>query len=291
MTRPRSHLPAAPGLPWILPAVAVLLALSIYPLIYAIKVSLTGSGGAFTFANFARLAGDRVFGAAAIQTLVLTIVALMVEFMLGLALALLIDSLARAKSFFRAGLLVPMLLPPVVAAVAWRLIFNPQFGVLNGTLRELGVNTASLLWTGGDRSALASVILVDVWEWTPFLFLLLSAGLQAIPPEPLEAARIDGASSWQIFRDVTLPLLRPVILLAVLLRAMDLVRVFDQIFILTQGGPGTATETVSLYIYRTAFRFSNFGYAAAMSFVLLAATMVFSRGLIRIMRPRAAGMR
>jgi multiple sugar transport system permease protein len=284
-------LSAASGLPWILPAVAVLLALSIYPLIYAVKISLTSANGAFTFANFTRLAGDRVFGVAAVQTLVLTIAALTVEFTLGLTLALLIDSLARAKSFFRAGLLVPMLLPPVVAAVAWRLIFNPQFGVLNGTLREFGFNTASLLWTGGDRSALASVILVDVWEWTPFLFLLLSAGLQAIPPEPMEAARIDGASAWQIFRDVTLPLLRPVILLALLLRAMDLVRIFDQIFILTQGGPGTATETVSLYIYRTAFRFSNFGYAAAMSFVLLAATMVFSRGLIRIMRPRTEGVR
>jgi multiple sugar transport system permease protein len=128
------------------------------------------------------------------------------------------------------------------------------------------------------------VILVDVWEWTPFLFLLLSAGLQAIPPEPLEAARIDGASPWQIFRDITVPLLRPTIVLALLLRAMDLVRIFDQVFILTQGGPGTATETASLYIYRTAFRFSNFGYAAAMSFVLLAATMLFSRVLMRAMK-------
>jgi multiple sugar transport system permease protein len=285
MTPHRNRLMNAPGLPWVLPAVLVLLSLSIYPLIYAIKVSLTGADGTFTLANFARLAGDRVFATAAIQTIVLTFAALTIEFALGLALALLIDSLARAKSFFRAGLLVPMLLPPVVAAVAWRLIFNPQFGVLNGTLREIGINTASLLWTSGDRSALGSVILVDVWEWTPFLFLLLSAGLQAIPPDPIEAARIDGASAWQIFRDVTLPLLRPVILLALLLRAMDLVRIFDQIFILTQGGPGTATETVSLYIYRTAFRFSNFGYAAAMSFVLLAATILFSRGLIRIMRP------
>ncbi len=130
------------------------------------------------------------------------------------------------------------------------------------------------------------MILVDVWEWTPFLFLLLSAGLQAIPTEPLEAARMDGAGAWQIFRDVTLPLLKPTILLALLLRAMDLVRIFDQIFILTQGGPGTATETVSLYIYRTAFRFSNFGYAAAMSFVLLAATVIFSRSLMRAVRTR-----
>lgn len=274
------------GLPWILPALLVLVALSIYPLIYAVKVSVTGAGGGFTLANFARLFQDRLFGVSALQTVVFTLAALTIELTLGLALAALVDSLARGRTFFRAGLLTPMLLPPVVAAVAWRLIYNPQFGVLNGTLRRMGVNTAGLIWTSGESSALISVILVDIWEWTPFLFLLLSAGLQAIPPEPLEAARIDGAGSWQIFRDVTLPLLKPTILLAVLLRAMDLVRIFDQIFILTQGGPGTATETVSLYIYRTAFRFSNFGYAAAMSFVLLAATMLFSRVLIRLARAR-----
>ncbi len=274
------------GLPWVLPAVLVLVALSIYPMIYSVKVSVTDATGALTIANFTRLLQDRVFAVSAIQTIVLTAVALSIEFILGMALALLIDSLARARSLFRAGLLVPMLLPPVVAAVAWRLIYNPQFGALNGTLRWLGLNTAALTWTSGENSALPSVILVDVWEWTPFLFLLLSAGLQAIPPEPIEAARIDGAGSWRIFRDVTLPLLKPTILLALLLRAMDLVRIFDQIFILTQGGPGTATETVSLYIYRTAFRFSNFGYAAAMSFVLLAATVLFSRGLMRLMRAR-----
>jgi multiple sugar transport system permease protein len=272
------------GLPWVLPALLVLVALSIYPLIYAVKVSLTTSSGAFTPANFTRLFQDRLFAISAAQTIVFTLVALGIEFALGLALAVLIDSLARGRTFFRAGLLTPMLLPPVVAAVAWRLIYNPQFGVLNGTLRVLGFNTSALTWTSGENSALLSVILVDVWEWTPFLFLLLSAGLQAIPPEPLEAARIDGARAWQIFRDVTLPLLKPTIVLALLLRAMDLMRIFDQIFILTQGGPGTATETVSLYIYRTAFRFSNFGYAAAMSFVLLAATMLFSRGLIKLVR-------
>jgi multiple sugar transport system permease protein len=268
------------------PALIVLLALSIYPLIFSVKVALTNGAGAFAFDNFARLAHDRVFATAALQTVVFTGIALAVEFTLGLALALLVDSLSRARSFFRAGIMVPMLLPPVVAAVVWRLIYNPQFGVLNETLRRLGVNTAALTWTNGERSALLSVIAVDVWEWTPFIFLLLSAGLQAIPAEPLEAALIDGASWWQRFRDVTLPLLKPAIVLALLLRAMDLVRIFDQIFILTQGGPGTATETVSLYIYRTAFRFSNFGYAAAMSFVLLIATMLFSRVLLRVMRPR-----
>ncbi len=272
-----------PGVPWVAPTVVLLLALSIYPLVYSVKVSLTGPAG-FSLTNYARLVQDRLFLQALAQTLLYTAVALAIEFVLGLALALLIDSLGRGRAFFRAGLLAPMLLPPVVVAVIWRLIYNPQFGVLNGTLRELGINTSALTWTSGEGGALASVILVDVWEWTPFLFLLLSAGLQALPHEPLEAARMDGASPWQIFRDIVLPLLKPVMTLAILLRAMDLMRIFDQIFILTQGGPGFATETVSLYIYRTAFRFFNFGYAAAMSFVGLGLTIVFARSLMRVMR-------
>jgi multiple sugar transport system permease protein len=273
-----------PGVPWVAPAVALLLALSIYPLLYSIQVSFTGRAGEFTFSHYVRLTQDRLFLQALGQTLLYTAVALTFEFVLGFALALLVDSLAHGRGFFRAGLLAPMLLPPVVVAVIWRLIYNPQFGVLNGTLRAMGFNPDALTWTSGESSAMASVILVDIWEWTPFLFLLLSAGLQAIPQEPLEAARIDGASSWQIFRDILLPLLKPVILLAILLRAMDLMRIFDQIFILTQGGPGFATETISLYIYRTAFRFFNFGYAAAMSFLGLALTIFFARWLMRVMK-------
>src|SRR5882724_1636655 len=273
----------AGNLLWIAPATVVLAVVSIYPLLYLIKVSVTDAHG-FTFANYTRLFEDRLFRIAAGQTLLYAAVALVLEFSLGLALALLVDSLARGRALIRVGLLAPMLLPPVVAAVIWRLIYNPEFGVLNGTLRQLGFHTSGLTWISGRTTAMLSVIFVDVWEWTPFLFLLLTAGLQAIPAEPLEAARMDGASAWQVLRDVTLPLLKPTILLALLLRAMDLVRIFDQIFILTQGGPGTATETASLYIYRTAFRFSNFGYAAAMSFVLLAATMLFSRGLMRLLR-------
>ena len=158
------------------------------------------------------------------------------------------------------------MLPTVVVGVIWRLMLNPNFGAINGTLQRFGINTESLTWTASPRLAFLSVIAVDVWQWTPFVFLVLLAGLQAIPQEPYEAARIDGSSSWQTFLHITLPLLKPAILIALLLRTMDLLRVFDQIFILTEGGPGFATETVSLYIYRTAFRFFDFGYAAAMSF-------------------------
>ena len=272
-------------LPYVLvaPAVAVLLALSIYPLIYSITVSLQ-VGDAWSIGNFTRLASDNFFLTAMAHTFVFAVAALSCEFLLGLGLALLLNSQIRGRGFFRATLLVPMMLPPVVAAIVWRLLLNPNFGAINGTLKEIGINTEALTWTASPSLAMMSVIAVDVWQWTPFVFLVLLAGLQAIPQEPYEAALIDGSSRWQTFWHVTLPLLKPAILIVLLLRTMDLLRVFDQIFILTEGGPGFATETISLYIYRSAFRFFDFGYAAAMSFVLLALTNVISIVYIRLLR-------
>jgi len=267
----------------------VLLALSIYPLIYSIKVGFqTGSGetAQWSLANFSRLLSDGFFLSALAHTLVYAIVALTFEFLLGLGLAVLLDRSLRGRAIFRAVLLIPMMIPPVVVGVVWRLMLNSDFGAINGTLKSLGVNTESLTWTASPKLAFASVVAVDIWQWTPFMFLVLLAGLQAIPQEPYEAAMIDGASVWQTFRHVTLPLLRPAMLVALLLRTMDLLRVFDQIFILTEGGPGFATETISLYIYRTAFRFFDFGYAAAMSFVLLALTNVISTIYIRLLQTK-----
>jgi multiple sugar transport system permease protein len=269
---------------WVAPALLVLMLLSIYPMFHALQMSVTSEEGGFTLTHFLRMSQDRFFGAALLNTVIYVGVALIVELALGLGLALLVDSLGFGRGFFRAAFLIPMILPPVVVAVIWRLIFNPQFGVLNGLLKSVGVDTTHLTWTSGKTIALASVIAVDVWEWTPFMFLLISAGLQSVPQDPIEAARVDGASSWRVFRDIVLPCLKPVLFLAVLLRAMDLVRIFDQIWILTQGGPGNSTETVSLYIYRTAFRFFNFGYAAAMSMLGLVLAMIFARSLIRWMR-------
>ena len=277
------------SLPYLLiaPTVAVLIGLSIYPLIYAIKISLqTGSGEAarWSLANFARMATDSFFLEALAHTFIYAAVALTFEFLLGLGLAVLLDRPLRGRTLFRSALLIPMMLPPVVVGVVWRLMLNPDFGAINGTLKGAGIGTESLTWTASPMLALASVIGVDIWQWTPFMFLVLLAGLQAIPQEPYEAAVIDGSSAWQTFRHVTLPLLKPAILIALLLRTMDLLRVFDQIFILTEGGPGFSTETVSLYIYRTAFRFSDFGYAAAMSFVLLVLTNIVSVGYIRLLQ-------
>ncbi len=274
---------------WLLPAVAYLLLLTIYPLIYSVQVALTttaAGAGSPTLKNFVRLFHDRLFFISLLQTAVYTAVALTVEFLLGLVLALGVHAAGDRRTWFRPLLLVPMLLPPVVVAVIWRLIYNPEFGLINGTLKSAGLPTRSLTWIAGEKTALASVILVDVWQWTPFMFLLLLAALQSLPQEPYEAARVDGASAWQTFRLVTWPMLKPAVLVAVLLRGMDLLRVFDQIFILTQGGPGFATETASLFIYRTAFRFYDLGYASVLSFVLLAMTLVLSKFFLRVLRER-----
>lgn len=264
---------------WFLaPAMVLLLGLTIYPLVYILRISLhrvTPRGESFVgLENFIRVAQDPFFFRSVGQTLFYAGGALLLEFLLGFALALLLDSEIRARGFWRALFLLPMILPPVVAGVIWRLIYNPNFGVLNGVLQGFGVDIRRWTWLANPSLALPAVIVVDVWQWTPFVFLILLAGLQAIPEEPYEAARIDGSSAWQTFLHITLPLLAPAILVALLLRTMDLLRIFDQVFILTQGGPGFATETISLYIYKTAFRFYDFGYAAAMSLALLAVTMV-----------------
>ncbi len=269
------------------PALVVLLTLSIYPLLYSITISLqqqTSSGAVWSLVHFKRLASDGFFQTALVHTVIYALAALICEFLLGLGLALLLNQWMRGRGLFRASLLVPMMLPTVVVGVVWRLLLHPNFGAINGTLKQFGVNTENLTWTASPRLAFLAVIAVDVWQWTPFVFLVLLAGLQAIPQEPYEAALIDGSTAWATFWHVTLPLLKPAILIVLLLRTMDLLRVFDQVFILTEGGPGFATEMISLYIYRTAFRFFDFGYAAAMSFVLLALTNVVSVVYLRLLQ-------
>src|ERR1044072_9400900 len=182
------------------PALAVLRALSIYPLIYSVTISLqheTAAAVTWTLGNFTRLSADGFFWTAMGHTFVYAVAALTCEFLLGLGLALLLNNQIRGRGFFRASLLVPMMLPTVVVGVVWRLMLNPNFGAVNGPLKQFGIDTESLTWTASPKLAMVSVIAVDVWQWTPFVFLVLLAGLQAIPQEPYEAALIDGSSSWQ----------------------------------------------------------------------------------------------
>ncbi len=277
---------------WILPAPAIiiLVGLTVFPTIYMFTVSFQKFNPAdpaasefIGLANFARLLfDDDKFWNALWNTLRFTVFAVAAEFGLGLGFALLVDKYLRGLNFIRTVLLVPMMLPPIAVAITWKLLYQPQFGVLNDILSRLGFDP--VLWTSSVDTAMLSIIFVDIWEWTPFIFLMCLAGLAGLPEEPYEAAEIDGANAWQKFRDLTWPFLRPVVTITILLRVMDAFRLFDQVYILTRGGPASETETLSYYIYKIAFRFFDIGYAAAVSLVMLFATVAFSMWFIRRMQ-------
>lgn len=271
------------------PAVAILLALTIFPSLYMFYAAVHRISPnpelPWEFvgtANFARLFSDGQFQAALRNTAVFTIIVVSVEFALGLGLALLLDKYIRRLTFLKTVLMIPMMLPPIAVAITWKLIYEPQFGVLNEIMYRLGLPTQA--WAGDVDLAMFSIIVADVWQWTPFIFLLMLAGLASLPVEPYEAAELDGASSWRQFWDLTIPFLKPVIAIALLLRVMDALRLFDLVFILTGGGPADRTKVLSLYIYQVAYRFADPGYAAAISLFVLFVTIILSTWFMKRMR-------
>jgi multiple sugar transport system permease protein len=179
-----------------------------------------------------------------------------------------------------------MIVAPVVVGIVWRLLYSSDVGLAGYLTQLIFGEPISVL--SSPQLALPALILVDIWEWTPFMFLILLAGIQSLPQEPFEAAKVDGASAWGSFRLLMLPMLRPVIVVAVLIRAMDAFTVFDQVYVLTNGGPGTATEVATLMVYKAAFRFSQIGYGAAMAIALLALVMALSFAIVRVLRAEAA---
>lgn len=270
------------------PAVMVLLGLTIFPTIYMFTLAFQefnpdiNTPNEFTgLANFARMWDDNNFHNALSNTLLFTFFSVTIEFFLGLGMALLLDKYLRKQQTIKTFLTIPMMLPPIAVAITWKIMYQPQFGVLNDLLIRLGFDP--LVWASGVETAMLSLIIADVWEWTPFVFLMMLAGLASLPEEPYEAAEIDGASAWRKFMDITLPYLKPIITITLLLRIMDSLRLFDLAFILTRGGPAGATETLSLYIFKVAFRFVDIGYAAAISLFVLVITVIFSTWFIRRM--------
>jgi len=256
------------------PAMIALIALTAFPTVYMFAAAFVKfdpsaplSSKFVGIDNFLRLLTDDKFHNALINTAVFSIVAVTLEFVLGLAFALLVDTYIRRANFIKTLLILPMMMPTIVVAIAWKLMYQPQFGVINDMLKDVGI--PPLLWASSASTAMMSIIIIDVWEWTPFIFLMCLAGLASLPNEPFEAADIDGASAFQKFRDLTLPFLKPVIVITLLLRTMDAFRLFDQVFILTVGGPAGATETLSFYLYKVTFRFFDIGYAAAISLFMM----------------------
>ena len=276
---------------YLIPGLVFLIGIDLVPLIYSVGVSLfnwwlvrpqeirfLGLG------NYLALVGDPTFRRAVVVTGVFTVGSVLVELLAGLALALLF---AQPFSFLRpirAVLLLPLFVVPVVGATMWRLILHPDMGVVNYYLNVLGLGQPA--WLGEPTLAMIAIVLVDAWRTIPFMFLVIHAGLETLPAELYEAARVDGASWLQSFRFITVPLLTYVILLAVLIRGMDAFREFDIIFVLTGGGPGTATETIQLLNYRI-FGLGHMGTANAVGIVTLVLVAVMCFLLIRaILRPR-----
>ena len=209
-----------------------------------------------------------------------SVVAVSAEFGLGFGLALLMDREFPGRGLFRSLLILPMVMTPVVVGLTWRVLFSPTFGMINYFTSLLGI--APRAWVADAATALGAVIVVDIWQWTPFMFLMLTAGLQSLPQEPFEAAHVDGATKWQRFRYLVLPMLSPVIVIALLLRFIESFKTFDIIYMLTRGGPGTATQNLNIYTYYVGFDWLRPGYASAMAVVMLVLVIAITKVFIKV---------
>jgi multiple sugar transport system permease protein len=240
--------------------------------------------------NYVRLVNDGHYLTALRTSAVFTVLAVSAELVLGMALALLLNESFKGRGLARAAALVPWALPPAVLALAWKWVFNDQFGVFNDLLLRLHVIDQPIAWLGKPGTALFSLLIADVWKTTPFMTILLLAGLQNIPRGLYEAARMDGARAVASFRYITLPLLVPSIALALLFRSLQSFGIFDLPFVMTGGGPGGATETVAIYTYSTCLRYLDFGYGSAM---IVGTTLVMAVAALLIYVPlsRVAGTR
>ena len=269
---------------FLMPAVVLLLLLAIFPFVFTImlafgRVSLVGglSIDFGTLRNWSVLLADERFWNAARVTVTFVVVAVAIQYVLGMCLALLVNRRVPGITAFRVLFILPMTLTPVAVGYMWRMLFNESIGPLNDLLSRVGLS--GLPWLSQGRYALASLIAVDVWHWTPFIMILLLAGLQAVPQEVVEAATVDGATAWQRFRFVIFPLLVPTSLAAIVLRSLEAAKIVDEVYILTGGGPGTSTESLTLYAYNVGLQGFNLAYGATIAISLflgvLILTMVF----------------
>jgi len=272
---------------FVAPAVIVLVLVTILPIIYLVATSFTpldmtnpASRRWAGLTNYRELAGDARFWNSVWVQVRLSFWTVSLQMALGLAIALLLNGRLRWLELARSAFVIPMVLPPVVVALIWKILFTPDISILDWALGLLGLPQPA--WLADPSLALWAVIVADVWEWFPFVMLMLLATLQMLPTDPLEAARLDGASRWQAFRYVTLPLLSPAIVVTALFRLIDSVKAFPHIYIMTGGGPGTATEVTNFYAYLQGFSYTYVGYSSAVIMVMLLATLIMSFVVLRV---------
>jgi len=257
---------------WFAPAAILIATILLYPAVRTVVLSFyrmdLGTSFQAEFAglsNFARLALDSRFRASLWMTVSFTVATVSIEFVIGLVLALCADTWVRGRSAVRTILLIPWALPTAVIAVLWSWIFNDQYGILNSVLVRSGVFHSPLPWLANPTSAFWALVIADAWKTTPFVFVILLSGLQAIPGELYEALEIDGGGAWAKFRLVTWPFLTRFIFVALVFRVIQAFSVFDLVYVMTGGGPGGTTETLSVYAYQTMMRYLDFSYAAALA--------------------------
>jgi multiple sugar transport system permease protein len=273
---------------FLLPAIVILFGIAIFPLIFSLSASLTN----FTygmpkikfigFTNYADLFQDDYFWNGLKLTGLFAGGTTLGSLFIGFLIALLFDFIDRGRGIVRAIVLSPMCITSVSVGIMWRLLFMPDFSIINYLLSLLNISGPE--WLFNPAWALIAVMIAYIWQWTPFIILMISAGMAALPIEPYEAAMVDGATWFQTIRYITIPLIRPVILLAAIIRLMDAFRVFDHVFVMTHGGPGRSTQVLSYVIYLNGIRYRYLGYATAMSWIMLIIIIVLATLMIRVFR-------
>ena len=296
MTTRRSLLPrwltSEHPLPWLFPVTALLIVFGLYPVLYSLWLSFFKRNPATRLEKFMPswnwkklLADDRVWDAVQV-TFTYAFIALLLQLVLGLLIALLLDSDKKGFGVLRALMTLPLVVPPAVTGMMFLLMYDSSFGVISNALYSLNLLSPSNPILGTGSTALWGVIVADVWQWTPFMVLIMLAGLRALPKEPFEAASIDGATAIQSFFHLTLPMMSKIIALAVLIRGIDLFRIYDYVKVMTDSGPGTATETLTAYAGTVYFKSANFPYASAVALATLILVLVTASLFIKIFKVR-----
>jgi multiple sugar transport system permease protein len=266
------------------PAAAVVAAVIVFPWLFTLFMSVHDwkvSGNVYFvgFANYTHLFSDARFLWAVARTLYFTSAAVILPILIGIWAAVCFARRFRLRSAARTLFILPMMATPVAIALVWTMMFHPQLGVLNYLLSLLGLPPSS--WVYSSSTVIPTLVMVETWQWTPLVMLIVLGGLSSLPIDPYEAAVIDGATAWQMFRYITLPLVWPFIVVAGVMRIIDALKAFDTIFVITNGGPGTASETINMLLYQTAFGYYNLGYASAMVVVFFVLIMLLSLILLR----------
>ncbi|TKV75995.1 sugar ABC transporter permease [Rhizobium sp. AU243] len=271
--------------PFVIPALIVISAVIVFPWVFTLWMSAhrwtLGQEQSFIgFENYIRLAGDIRFWESLWHTLIYTVLSVVAPLFLGTLAALVFDAQFPLRGFLRGVFVMPMMATPVAIALVWTMMFHPQLGVLNYLLSLIGIGP--LEWIYNQSTVIPSLVLVETWQWTPLVMLIVLGGLAAVPREPYESAEIDGANAWQKFRYLTMPMIAPFLMIAVIIRSIDAVKSFDIIYAMTQGGPGTASETINIYLYNTAFSYYDIGYGSAMAVVFFIIIVALSFVLLMV---------